>query len=231
MIKRLIEVLSHDQKPWRRIAAKVIARSRLGQLLKIQIKVQDYAIFFHPTALSTVFWYDASARSEDSGFIRSFLQPGETYIDIGANIGVTVIPAAIKVGASGKVIAFEPHPKTAGYLAENIALNQLKNIEVRNCALGDTRGSISFTNKSSDDMNQVTLDQQSGIEVPIMLLDDFASEHEQIALLKLDVEGYEKFVLAGATAILSKVGCMYFEVDQQNFQGFGYNCQELLQQV
>jgi FkbM family methyltransferase len=231
MIKRLVDVVLHDEKPLRRIVAKIISRSRLGYWLGVRIKVGNYLLLFHPTALSTILWYDATSRSEDAEFIQAFLRAGETYIDVGANIGVTVIPAAIAVGDSGKVIAFEPHPKTVKYLRENILLNKLNNIEVQNCALGDVRGTAYFTNKSSDDMNKVVSTDESNIQVPISLLDSFTEKCDQISLLKVDAEGYEKFVLAGAAQSMAKVECIYFEVDEQNFLEFGYSSQDLLRQV
>jgi FkbM family methyltransferase len=231
MIERLIDVLLHDKKPLRRIASKVIARSRIGYLLRMKIKIKNYLLLFHPTSLSTILWYDPTSRSEDSEFIQAFLRAGETYIDIGANIGVTSIPGAIVVGDSGKVVAFEPHPKTAKYLRENIALNKLSNIEVHNCALGHFLGMTYFTNKSSDDMNKIVNTHESNIQVPIMPLDSFTQQYDQISLLKVDVEGYEKFILAGAEQSITKVECIYFEVDEQNFHDFGYSSQDLLRQV
>ena len=230
-LRRLIEIFQKDDHPWRRISAAAIARSRLGELLKIKIRVQDHFILLHPASLSTLLWYDSNFRSEDSEFMRAVLRAGETCIDVGANIGVTAIPAAITVGQGGRVIVFEPHPKTCRYLQENIALNGIKNIEVQRCALGDTRGSTFFTNKSTDDMNQIIGASRDAIEVPIALLDDFAQDCEQIALLKIDVEGYEKFVIAGATELIKKVTHIYFEVDEKNFSGFGYNSRDLLQQL
>jgi FkbM family methyltransferase len=231
MIKRLVDILLHDEKPWRRIAARIIARSRLGYWFGIKIKVRNYLILFHPTALSTILWYDSASRSEDAEFIQAFLQVGETYIDVGANIGVTTIPGAIAVGDSGKVIAFEPHPRTVKYLRENILLNKLNNIEIQNCALGEVQGITYFTNKSSDDMNKVVDIDKSNIQVPINLLDSFIDQYDRISLLKVDAEGYEKFVLAGASQSMAKVECIYFEVDECNFSDFGYSSQDLLRQV
>jgi FkbM family methyltransferase len=231
MIKRLIDVLLHDEKPWKRISAKIIARSRLGYWLGVKIKVGNYLLLFHPTALSTVLWYDSTSRSEDAEFIQAFLQAGEIYIDVGANIGVTAIPGAIAVGDSGRVIAFEPHPKTVKYLRENILLNKLNNIEVQNCALGEVSGTTYFTNKSSDDMNKVVSSKESNIQVAISLLDSFTEQYDQISLLKVDAEGYEKFVLAGAALSMAKVECIYFEVDEHNFSDFDYSSQDLLRQI
>jgi FkbM family methyltransferase len=231
MIRRLVDVLLHDEKPWRRIAAKLIARSHMGYWLGLEIKVGSYRLLFHPTSLSTVLWYDSTSRSEDAEFIQAFLQLGDTYIDVGANIGVTAIPGAIAVGDSGKVIAFEPHPRTVKYLRENISLNKFNNIEVQNCALGDVRGTTYFTNKSSDDMNKVVNTDESNIQVAISLLDSFTEQYDRISLLKVDAEGYEKFVLAGAVQSMEKVECIYFEVDEHNFSNFGYSSQDLLRQV
>lgn len=49
-----------------------------------------------------------------------------------------------------------------------------------------------------------------------------------MALLKLDVEGFEKFVIEGGQETFKKVGCVYFEVSEHNFRDFGYQTKDVL---
>ena len=226
-LKRKALEIFRDKHPLRRLSAMIIGRSGLGRLLGIKIKIQGDKYIFNPTALCSLYWCDPNARTEDYDFISSFLKKNDIYLDVGANMGVTVIPAARSVGDTGKVIAFEPHPKVSSYLKENVALNKLNNVEIHNCAVGNQKGFIYFTNKFSDDMNQVTTTPENSIKVPIVLLDDVCKDWNNIALMKLDVEGYEKYVIEGAMETLLKVDCIYFEVSDKNFEDFGYQSRDL----
>ncbi len=227
VIEKLLDIV-RDRYLLRRLSASIIGRSGLGKILGMKIRIQDYYIFFHPTGICSAFWRNPNAYSEDYEFIHSYLKEGDLYIDIGANVGVTVIPAAKSIGASARVIAFEPHPSICSYLKENIELNNLTNVEIHNCALGNQRGEINFTNKLNDETNRVVFSSGKNIKVPIALLDDFGNELDNIALLKIDVEGYEKYVIEGAKLTLEKFNCIYFEVSERNFSNFGYSTVDIL---
>ena len=73
-----------------------------------------------------------------------FLRPGDLFLDIGANVGSYAILAS---GVSGATTwAFEPDPVTLGFLARNVALNDLGDlVKTFDCALGDADGEVCFT--------------------------------------------------------------------------------------
>lgn len=228
MNQKIREIFGQDQKPVRRLVAAFLRHSHLGKL--ITFRVQDYLIRFYPSGISSLYWYNPHAREDDYQFIKAILKPGETCIDIGANIGITVIPAGQAVGETGQVIAFEPHPMTFHYLKNNIALNHLSNVQLHNCALGNEKGTVYFTSKHTDETNHVSAETE-GIKVPITLLDEVCGNLEHVALLKLDVEGYEKFVLQGGETTLSKTDCVYCELCEDNFQMVGYSGKEVLTEL
>ncbi|MFM6006579.1 MAG: FkbM family methyltransferase, partial [Sphaerospermopsis kisseleviana] len=62
----------------------------------------------------------------------------------------------------------------------------------------------------------------------ITSLDNYLKEISNISLLKLDVEGYEKYVLGSAQETLEKVNCIYFEVCPENYESFGYQASDVL---
>jgi len=229
-LSKILNILQEDKYPIRRLMAAAIGRSGLGKWLKLRITIQDYQIFFHPTGLCSLYWYNSRARSDDFTFITGFLNEGDTYIDIGANIGVTVIPAAKSIGKKGICKAFEPHPRIFSYLKENLKLNDLKNVEVYNLALGNSEKDIYLTDGFTDEVNCVveTPSVVKSIKVSMTTLDLATEDLESIDLLKIDVEGYEKFVLEGARKALKKVGCIYFEVTEKNFLGLGYSTPDIL---
>lgn len=225
--RKAVEIL-YSEHPLRRLTALVIGRSGLGRLLRMKIRIQDFHIFFHPAGLCSAYWYDPNARSEDYEFLSSFLKEGDVYVDVGANIGVTVIPAGKSVGETGKVIAFEPHPTTCSYLKENIELNRLNNVQINNCAVGNQIGYIYFTSQFTDEKNQISNTPENSIKVPIVRLDDFLQGWDHIDLLKLDIEGYEKHAIEGAGEVLKRVNCVYFELSEENLSAFGFKPSDIL---
>jgi len=126
-------------------------------------------------------------------------------------------------------IGFEPHPKIFSYLKENIKLNNLSNkVELHNCALGNQRGELNFSSLRNDDTNKV-ITFGKGISVPVNLLNNFAKNHDSINLLKIDVEGYEKFVIEGGLDVLRKTQCVYFEMSEEQFGFYNYKVKDLLE--
>lgn len=228
-INTVLNIMRNDKRPIRRLLGSVLLRLPfdIAKVSCIKIKIHDYFIRLHSSSMSVAFWCNPEERTVDYMFITRYLKKDDTYIDVGANIGTTVIPAT-KAIQGGKAIGFEPHPKIFSYLKENIVLNNLgNNIELHNCALGNKRGQLCFSSKRTDDMNNVLL-QGKGIDVPVKLLDDFSENLSNIALVKIDVEGYEKFVIEGGTKTLEKTQCIYFEVSSKHFETFGYSIEDLL---
>ena len=70
------------------------------------------------------------------------LRPGDTVIDIGANIGCFCVLAARAVGPTGRVIAVDPEQSSFDSLQGNIRLNRCKNVDARRLAIGGSSGSI-----------------------------------------------------------------------------------------
>lgn len=78
-----------------------------------------------------------------------------------------------------------------------------------------------------DDMNRIV--DKDGITVPLMTLDEVLSRIDgRVRLLKIDVEGYEKFVLEGGAQSLERTDYIYFEVCEEHFARFGYRTSDLL---
>jgi FkbM family methyltransferase len=159
-------------------------------------------------------WVDPNARDVDRILISRLLREGDVYFDIGANIGHLAIEAGLKVSSKGKVFAYEPHPRISQFLLENVELNGLHNVSVAQVAVGDRNGWIRFTDVNSDDLNRIVKDtsSDSSFSVLVVRLEPYIDELASIRLLKIDVEGFEAFVLQGCGRSLTKVQYIYFEV-------------------
>jgi FkbM family methyltransferase len=149
-------------------------------------------------------------RKEEKTIARlsSSLRPGMTFVDVGANIGHFALLAALLVGPSGRVLAFEPTPVVANRLRENIRLNALSNVTAVEKAISD-RGGRALLYESCDDQEANSLFHQSSardtVEVETATLDEELSKYDvgKVDLLKIDAEGSELAVLQGGSRTLT----------------------------
>jgi FkbM family methyltransferase len=141
---------------------------------------------------------------EDMGFLLHFLRPNDLFVDVGANVGVYSVLAAKVCGA--RAIALEPIPSTVQALRDNLAINGIgERVEVAMMAAGSEAGHLTFTSER-DAKNHVLEDGADGLVVPVARLDDVVGA-EIPALVKIDVEGYERPALEGAQRLLGDARC------------------------
>jgi FkbM family methyltransferase len=173
-----------------------------------------------------------NCRRDDEDFFISYLKKGDTVVDIGANIGTLTLLSASLVEEDGKVYSFEPNPRTYKYLLKNIKLNGFNNIGTFCMALGDKTSVAELADLSSDDMNHILSDKSENIRtinIKLSRLDDLlTSSIKKINLLKIDVEGYELFVLKGAEKLLEKTECIYYESWEKHYTKFNYKTQDVM---
>ncbi len=138
----------------------------------------------------------------------TFIQPGKVFLDIGAHVGTYSWTCAPK---ASHVYAFECGPKTFCYLAANIALKRLEHkITPMQFALGDREGDVTYYMRSGEggDNGVKALSRTdegcSKAVVPMRRLDSFGIKN--VGFIKMDVEGVEREVLAGAVETLRASG-------------------------
>lgn len=187
-----------------------------------------YKLYLTRGLFSTILYRYPSMKREDEIFLAHFLKPNMVYVDVGANIGTTTLAGAYAVGEKGKVIAFEPHPRTFQYLTDSVNLNPdlAKRIILKHVALGEKKGETHISDLLMNDINHVG---DEGIPVELTTLDDALKDVAHIDLLKIDVEGYEKQVFLGAQEVLGKTDAIYFEVCEPNFSRFHYTADDLFE--
>lgn len=160
-------------------------------------------------------------------FVGSYLKEGDTLVDVGANIGTIALTGAARVGSGGRVLAIEPHPRIFECLKENGALNGCTTIQYYNCAIGASSGVVTFSDRGDDDQNKVM--EGDGLQVEMRMLDDLLQEAgvTSIDLLKIDVEGFEKYVLDGASKTLKATACVYIETLERNLVAYKTTISEI----
>ena len=179
----------------------------------IRKRLNDEIYKFAPNLAVSTDTYEPHILS----WLREWLRSGDTFWDVGANLGWTSLPAARIIGASGRIIAIEPSPANTAILKRHIALNQYENIvTVIEAAVCDRHsGSITFSLVDdgmspcnslmfSESVNGEAPKKIREVTVPAISLDGLLAEQERCPkLVKIDVEGAELMVLQGATKLLS----------------------------
>lgn len=130
------------------------------------------------------------------------IRKDDTFVDVGAFIGLYSIAVGSRLGSSGRVIAFEPDEDNFSLLVKNIRLNGLEGIvEVRQAAVSEADGQFWFLKNHSAVGCLCPPGHENGTRVDVVTLDRVFSG-ERIDVLKVDVEGYEEKVLQGAHDLL-----------------------------
>lgn len=164
-----------------------------------------------------------------------------TVVDIGANIGTTVLPLA-KQFPKGTFYAVEPHPIPASRFIKNCWNNHLSNVIFINAAIGQKEGFAQiYTCPSNsgghrltgfDQRNDLIKSQLDSIRVPVLPLKKLFQNFsiQSCDLLKIDVEGYEYFVLSSLEDLLhpTKVSNIVCEYGPEGMRAAGTDISDLL---
>ncbi len=193
-------------------------------------------------------WYYFTGKYFDQMnqlLIHKLLGEGDTYIDIGANVGVHTITASRVVGERGFVIAIEPHPTTFSYLKAHLVINRITNVSSRNVGLSDSAGELelSSANERSGAFSFRSVAQRRHIvKVPVVVGDQIIDKSllRNRVLVKVDTEGFEHHVLRGLKELMcykeigfvievtdlwlretgSSAAELYAELKEQGFQAY-----------
>ena len=172
-------------------------------------------------------------RVEPREKIYALAQTGDTVIDVGVNIGETLLNLANKVGGKGKVVGFEPALATFNKCRNNIALNpSLKNIALHRLALGRKEEELFIQVKDERNRGESSLSESAvGEKIKVTTLDLFAARENipRVNLIKIDAEGFEMNVLLGAEqTILRFLPKLFIEVDDNLLKQQKYSAEELV---
>ena len=181
--------------------------------------------------------------------VAAAVRPGESVIDVGANLGMYVAAMSGAVGPRGAVYAFEPIPFTCMTLRTVVALRRLRNVVVTDQGCAEHAGEVTFTvpmqdtgalstgqahRSDRDDArqgrdHQVRWTKTTTITAGVVALDGVIPSSREISLIKCDVEGAELAALRGAKGIIGRdhptVIC---EINPWFLEGFGIALDDLL---
>jgi len=166
-------------------------------------KARRLRLYPHSTVAALVL-YCRINDYEELSFVRDYLEPGDLFVDVGANVGVYSLWASETDGVD--VVAFEPSSATHARTVENVELNGLVDrVRVVRKAVGAEPG-LSRLTKGLDAMNRVTadgpIDGTTELVERTTLDDELASQVP--AVIKIDVEGGEIDVIRGGRQTIAR---------------------------
>ena len=154
---------------------------------------------------------------EEIILLSKLIKKNDVVLDIGANIGLMTIPFSKMVGPSGKVISFEPQPEIFKILCGNVVINNIRNVETNNLAVGDTElplyvPKLDYTKPNN--FGGISLSESEGIKINQIKLDTLS--FNKLNFIKIDVEMMEINVLNGAYYTIKKHRpILYVENDRE----------------
>ena len=226
-LQKYFRTAQQQDKPFKFIISKLLLRLKISQYFSF--KHQHHYLKFYPSYLSRILWVDPQhghSGTEVENFVWKYLKNNDTFVDIGANIGTVTLEASKKIGDKGKIFSFEPNFKTYKFLEGNIKHNNCKNIKTYNLALGEKSSEQYFSNDFADESNSIQQDK-NGILIKMKTVDEIIPNDLKINLMKIDVLGYEKFVLLGAEKTLKNTDCVHFPAIEDYYKKYGYTYKDV----
>ncbi len=203
-----------------------------------RLRLGDLTILAPRGGAGALIYYLGFSEPGTARFVMDFLKPGMTFWDIGAHIGEYSLLASTRVGALGRVEAFEPRPDIFTFLSRNVAENGLENVALHRHAAADSVGFADLSLHPEPSMSAIAQNHSSRetptVRVPTVSLDHFHLLQGRVPhLVKVDVEGAERMILRGAPFLLGlppdRAPVWVMEYDPENCANFGYAAAEILQ--
>jgi FkbM family methyltransferase len=214
------------------VPTTAVANNRIavyvGDNLALTRTIYDHKIYVdtRDLALAPHILLDGYWEQWITNVFLSVVQPGMRVIEIGANMGWYSLLAAANIGPAGKLLSFEANPRMAEILRRNISINGfLDRAQVVNKAVFSANQTLEFSvydkymggsslfvagaQTASDDRHVGIFDPQVNdtfrlIEVEAVALDSYFAQGSKVDFIKIDAEGAEPHILAGANRLLAE---------------------------
>jgi FkbM family methyltransferase len=170
----------------------------------VRLPLFDFVIQARPSdGVGRLICYFGDRADKLFAFMKGYLKPGMTFVDVGANIGSHTLHGARLVADTGRVFSFEADPETFSLLKENVRLNCVGNAVLWNQCLSNKSGTVIFNRNANSARSSLLHPGDSQMTLSASALDDLLPLGQPIDLLKIDVEGADYLVLDGARRIFA----------------------------
>lgn len=182
-----------------------------------------------PWIVKNRFWEE----TETHWFVKG-IRPGDTVVDVGANVGYYAVIAGKLVGAEGRVFAFEPDPVGFALLKRNLELNGVTNVVAEQKAVSNAPGSIRLyladANKGDHRIYQPRGEERPFVDVDAVTLDDYFADQPAPDFIKVDTQGAELVIFEGMAQTVKRTDAavLVVEYSPRHLIGFGGTGVQLL---
>lgn len=173
----------------------------------VEVETDIGALLLHADdpAMTVMIRRDGRWEPEISTILRERLRPGDTFVDVGANVGYHAVLGARLTGPTGRVVAVEPEPRNHQLLTANLRRHATGSHSTIAAAALDTAGTVEFWLSEGDFGNHSTVPISGAgrtMQVPAVRLDDVLADDPRVTLVKIDAEGADQLVVRGMEAVL-----------------------------
>jgi FkbM family methyltransferase len=183
------------------INSNEFSAKRNGSTVPVEVELDGYSIFVRSIDQDIGRPIMETKRYEPhvTSAVRELLHTGDTFVDVGANLGFFTALAAHLVGENGKVVAIEPMDKNLQLIYATVWRNRFRNVEVMPFAASDDAGLLPMTTGGATSNGQAArhVDGLPGLFAQAKRLDDLLGDLAALDLLKIDIEGLELLALRG----------------------------------
>ena len=171
------------------------------------VKFDSFSIFVMPNDyIGESIIRNKSYEPHVTEIIRQKLQPGDVFLDLGANLGYFTMLASTIVGEDGFVLAFEPNPQNQQLIYASIRENQTQNIKIFPYAVSNVEDILRFTNVGSNGgvVTKHSTTQNHYMLVPAVIIDHILKDCDKVDLVKIDIEAHEPQALEGMKDLIAR---------------------------
>jgi FkbM family methyltransferase len=200
-IRRVLATLDHHSAP-----SPISVRFSPEDVVEVELEGMSIALDSADISVSEPMIRDREYEPNITNVLRQLLQPGMTFLDVGANVGYYSLLGASLVGPGGHVIGIEPNSENCRLILRSLELNQYSNVTILPVALAEETGWSYFVNHlgSNGSLSESPTGSLNGWGqiVPTLRGDSFLKG--PIDVIKMDVEGAEARVVAGLASLIDE---------------------------
>lgn len=180
----------------------VTKRVRYRKNIRLDLQIDDW--------IQQIIYFLGEYEEAEIRFVESRLQPGDVFVDAGANFGLFSLAAARRTGSEGRVYAFEPYTPNYHRLVHHVKLNALSRIITERMALSQHEGTVAVgVERSEYNSGMASMfagDDAASEMVQTIRLDTYLENHQErsVRMIKIDLEGAEYAALEGMKRTLAK---------------------------
>lgn len=155
---------------------------------------------------SVVYLFGFSDNITTLDLYEKLIQKGSIALDIGANLGIHSLVMSAYVGDKGKVISFEPLKPIYERLVQNVKVNKILNVDIKNIGVSSQMGFLKFDPMIDGyNIGKGRISDDGNMEVEVATLDEVLSNYNlPVTMIKIDIEGHELEAIKGAQKVLKQ---------------------------